>query len=326
MMTTVAKQKRLKMIHTNRQPTRAPSMSFSNTTTTMHIPQPTKDQIRIFAFSNALPMIVFGFTDQTVMIHAGNAIDCSIGVTFGLSTLTAAAVGQVCSNGTGILFGGIIGNLVKAAGLPSSNLTSLQRTLPIITRTRIGAQLAGVFLGCTLGLCNLLLIDTDRSSSLKLKNNKNLMDDGKMEVISRGEGGIELDFEIEASNDLREDATTFVVRGPNTDGLLANMTSALSANGCSHLELSAVNAASSNKDVGGGITDVFVVVNQETNEQLSNIEMKEMAQILMDTTKLRHIDHKARIEELEERNLSLKRRIQRLETVSASHSQGVEKQ
>jgi len=69
------------------------------------IPPPTRDQIRIFSIANALPMIGFGFIDQTVMIQAGNAIDCSIGITFGLSTLTAAAIGQVCSNAAGILFG-----------------------------------------------------------------------------------------------------------------------------------------------------------------------------------------------------------------------------
>jgi len=277
------------------------------------------------------------------MIQAGNAIDCSIGVTFGLSTLTAAAVGQVCSNGAGILFGGTIGNLAKAGGLPSSNLSSLQRTLPIIKQTRMGAQLAGVLLGCTLGLVNLLLIDTERSSSLKLQNNRSLI--GGISGRARGN---ELDFEIETSNDLKDDATTLVVRGPDVDGLLANMTSVLSANGCSLLELSArkrtiggggdsssgntsgddasiANAAAGMEDEGEGIEDVFVVVNRETNEPLSNIEMEEMAQILMNTTNLRPNDHSARVKELEERNSLLTRRIKRLETVSSvSLSQGDE--
>jgi len=42
---------------------------------------------------------------HAVMIQAGNAIDCSLGVTFGLSTLTAAAIGGLVSNVAGILFG-----------------------------------------------------------------------------------------------------------------------------------------------------------------------------------------------------------------------------
>ena len=35
------------------------------------------------------------------MLHAGNAIDATLGVTFGLSTLAAAACGQVCSDVAG---------------------------------------------------------------------------------------------------------------------------------------------------------------------------------------------------------------------------------
>ncbi|EOD36166.1 hypothetical protein EMIHUDRAFT_49391, partial [Emiliania huxleyi CCMP1516] len=57
---------------------------------------------------SALPMVGFGFMDNTVMIQAGNAIDCTLGVSFGLSTLTAlraAAFGQVCSDSAGVLFG-----------------------------------------------------------------------------------------------------------------------------------------------------------------------------------------------------------------------------
>ena len=38
----------------------------------------------------AVPMVGFGLMDNTIMIHAGNLIDCTLGVTFGLSTLSAA--------------------------------------------------------------------------------------------------------------------------------------------------------------------------------------------------------------------------------------------
>jgi hypothetical protein len=40
-------------------------------------------------------MIGFGLMDNLVMIQAGDLIDSTIGVTLGLSTLTAAAFGQV---------------------------------------------------------------------------------------------------------------------------------------------------------------------------------------------------------------------------------------
>ena len=61
-------------------------------------PLPTATQLRNHFVKAAVPMIGFGLMDQTVMLQAGNAIDCTIGVTFSLSTLTAAAFGQVCSD------------------------------------------------------------------------------------------------------------------------------------------------------------------------------------------------------------------------------------
>ena len=43
-----------------------------------------------------------------VMIQAGDLIDNTIGVRFGLATLAAAACGQVCSDFSGVCFGGVI--------------------------------------------------------------------------------------------------------------------------------------------------------------------------------------------------------------------------
>ena len=40
-------------------------------------------------------MIGFGFMDNLVMIQVGDYLDTTIGVTFGLATLTAAGFGQV---------------------------------------------------------------------------------------------------------------------------------------------------------------------------------------------------------------------------------------
>ena len=69
------------------------------------IDRPSTDQVRAIMMQSTLPMVGFGFMDQTIMIHAGNAVDCTIGVSLGLSTLSAAAVGQIVAN-TGALFFG----------------------------------------------------------------------------------------------------------------------------------------------------------------------------------------------------------------------------
>lgn len=66
---------------------------------------PTDFQLRAHYISNSIPFVGFGIVDQTVMIQAGNAIDCTLGVTLGLSTLSAAAVGGLISNVSGILCG-----------------------------------------------------------------------------------------------------------------------------------------------------------------------------------------------------------------------------
>ena len=181
-------------------------------------PIPTQQQLwRVFNLA-AVPMIGFGFTDQTVMLQAGNLIDCTIGVTFGLSTLTAAAFGQICSDASGVLFGGTLERLAERAGLPRAGLTSAQRSLPVVKRFRLAGGLAGVLLGCCLGLLNLLFIDTNRSASLKLQ------------AFNEEQ---EFDFTIEASNVQRNDVTALTVRGPDVDGLLASMTAALSVRNCS---------------------------------------------------------------------------------------------
>jgi len=56
---------------------------------------PSYTQLWKQAVASAVPMVGFGFMDNTIMIHAGEYLDTTVGVTFGLSTLTAAAMGQV---------------------------------------------------------------------------------------------------------------------------------------------------------------------------------------------------------------------------------------
>ena len=54
------------------------------------LPPPTYQQLRLVAFRASIPMIGFGIMDNFVMITAGEAIDSTFGVMFGLSTMAAA--------------------------------------------------------------------------------------------------------------------------------------------------------------------------------------------------------------------------------------------
>jgi hypothetical protein len=55
-----------------------------------------------------MPMVGFGIMDNFIMIQAGDAIDNTFGATLGIATLTAAAFGQVFSDVSGVLFGGVV--------------------------------------------------------------------------------------------------------------------------------------------------------------------------------------------------------------------------
>ena len=275
-------------------------------------------------------MVGFGIVDQTVMLQAGNAIDCTLGVTFGLSTLTAAAFGQVCSDASGVLFGGTLENLMAKLGLPKANLTNAQRALPLVQRVKLAGSFCGIVFGCCLGLLNLLFIDTNRSSTLKLQ------------AFNEEQ---EFEFQIEASNALRRDATALRVTGPDVDGLLASMTAALAVRGCSLVELHAqrkqqqqpqlleneggdddvpttVEIASEDPQLGiaeqeRSIEDVFYVVNRETGEPFDDDDLEELARGLLDSTRtpMNVNSVKAAMHELENTNSYLRARVRKLEEV-----------
>lgn len=228
-----------------------------------------------------------------VLIQAGNAIDCTLGVTFGLSTLSAAAVGGLVSNVSGVLFGGTLGSAAKAAGLPSSNLTAAQRSLPYVKRNRLFSQAVGVFLGCLLGLSNLIFIDHERSTSLKLKQ--------KTE-------GHEFSFEVEVFSDPKMDATIFIVCGPDTDGLLAAITAVLTIRGCSIVDISV------EKLPDGTIKDTFTVVDRESRKRLDEEDLVEVSKALLEaSSKEGPLFLKAQINKLEGENSTLRDKLHSLE-------------
>jgi hypothetical protein len=245
----------------------------------------------------AVPMAGFGFMDQTVMLQAGHVIDCTLGVAFGLSTLTAAAFGQVCSDASGVLFGGTLERLASNMGLRKANLTTAQRLLPVVQRTKLLGALGGVIFGCCLGLANLLFIDTKRSSTLKLQ------------ALNEEQ---EFEFQVEASNEI-PGVTTLTVRGPDVDGILASMTAALAVQGCSLIELHAKRL----NEEDSHIHDVFSVVHRDTNERFDDDDLPALAQALLEATKtpMNHDAVQALTHDLERTVQALRSRVHKLEKV-----------
>lgn len=114
-------------------------------------------------WSAAIPMVGFGFMDNFIMITAGSAIENSFGF-LGLATMTAAAIGQVVSDVSGVVFGD---TLSKVFNVTPARLTEAQQKLKIVGRIKLGGAVLGVIAGCTLGAAALLLIpDNDKEEAL----------------------------------------------------------------------------------------------------------------------------------------------------------------
>eukprot|EP00535_Pseudo-nitzschia_heimii_P009909 CAMPEP_0197175702 /NCGR_PEP_ID=MMETSP1423-20130617/1850_1 /TAXON_ID=476441 /ORGANISM="Pseudo-nitzschia heimii, Strain UNC1101" /LENGTH=378 /DNA_ID=CAMNT_0042624923 /DNA_START=164 /DNA_END=1300 /DNA_ORIENTATION=- len=142
-----------------RRVVRASDASRLTTTTTTPL---TRDQVRSVVLSAAIPMIGFGFMDNFIMITAGSVIDNTLGVQMGLATMTAAALGQVVSDVSGVVFGD---TLARSFKVEPARLSGAQKKLASVARLRLGGAVGGVILGCCLGATALRLIPDDREEA-----------------------------------------------------------------------------------------------------------------------------------------------------------------
>jgi hypothetical protein len=60
--------------------------------------EPTDRELRVVALHQAVPFVGFGMMDNSILILAGEAIDINLGVTLGISTMCAAAIGNIGAN------------------------------------------------------------------------------------------------------------------------------------------------------------------------------------------------------------------------------------
>mmetsp|Transcript_27011 Transcript_27011/g.29097 ORF Transcript_27011/g.29097 Transcript_27011/m.29097 type:complete len:285 (+) Transcript_27011:148-1002(+) len=112
-------------------------------------------------------MVGFGIMDNIVMITAGEAIDSTLGVSLGISTMAAAGFGQCFSDVAGLSCGGIVDATVSKFNMKQHGLSSEQLNL---RKTRLIATIGaciGVVTGCLLGMTVLLFMDTDRADRAK---------------------------------------------------------------------------------------------------------------------------------------------------------------
>eukprot|EP00526_Cylindrotheca_closterium_P012657 CAMPEP_0113661362 /NCGR_PEP_ID=MMETSP0017_2-20120614/33387_1 /TAXON_ID=2856 /ORGANISM="Cylindrotheca closterium" /LENGTH=445 /DNA_ID=CAMNT_0000576047 /DNA_START=186 /DNA_END=1526 /DNA_ORIENTATION=+ /assembly_acc=CAM_ASM_000147 len=143
---------------------------FSTTAEEAVVEEPSYDTLKIVAIGQAIPFIGFGFMDNSILIVAGDAIDTYLGVTLGISTLCAAAIGNIISDLAGIGMGTVIEDFcANRLKLPTPNLTTAQRQLRSVRFAGQWGMAVGMTFGCIVGMFPLLFIDDKKVQNLKKK-------------------------------------------------------------------------------------------------------------------------------------------------------------
>ena len=70
----------------------------------------------------------FGFLDNALMIVFGASIEASVGLTFNLTVMAAAALGNTFSDMGGVFMGNYVEHLAEKLNLPKANLSDKQKT------------------------------------------------------------------------------------------------------------------------------------------------------------------------------------------------------
>ncbi|KAM4633961.1 transmembrane protein 65-like [Polymixia lowei] len=130
---------------------------------------PTQAQLRYVLLHNAIPFIGFGFLDNAIMIVAGTQIELSIGVILGISTMAAAALGNLVSDLAGLGLAGYVEALACRLGMQIPDLSPKQADM---WQTRVSAhsgKAIGVGIGCILGMFPLLFFKDDEDKKKEAK-------------------------------------------------------------------------------------------------------------------------------------------------------------
>ena len=161
----------------------------------------TPAQLRSLTIQTIVPFIGFGIADNSIMVLSGDLIDSTIGVSLGISTLAAAALGNAFSNSLGMGLHGtievprphppprparrrpappdapaderarsrLVQRFATRIGLPDPRLTVSQRRARVVKNVKMASGVAGVLIGCCLGMFPLLFMKRDEQKVADLK-------------------------------------------------------------------------------------------------------------------------------------------------------------
>jgi len=153
------------------------SISKSNPTLLKPLPTPeaTSYQLKAVALSQAVPFVGFGIMDNMIMILSGDYIDLTLGVMLGISTLCAAAVGNIISDLAGVGLGTVIEDFASRMGLPDPKLSSRQMKLRSVRFASQAGCAVGITIGCVIGMFPLLFIDSKKAEKRKKQSGLDLL-------------------------------------------------------------------------------------------------------------------------------------------------------
>lgn len=124
-----------------------------------------QEQARSLFIVNALPFVGFGFLDNMIMILAGEYIDQRVGTLLCLSTMAAAALGNLISDVAGVGLAHYVEVLVNKAGVKHPVLTLEQLESSKARWTTNLARAMGLSVGCLIGMFPLIFYDSKKSES-----------------------------------------------------------------------------------------------------------------------------------------------------------------
>mmetsp|Transcript_6251 Transcript_6251/g.13014 ORF Transcript_6251/g.13014 Transcript_6251/m.13014 type:complete len:223 (-) Transcript_6251:80-748(-) len=134
--------------------------------------EPSVRQLQLVALGQAVPFVGFGIMDNMIMILSGDYIDMTLGVVFGISTLCAAAIGNIMSDLAGVGLGTVIEDFAAKLGLPEPRVSSAQMKLRSVRFAGQAGCAAGITVGCIIGMFPLLFIDSKKIEKKKKEAKK----------------------------------------------------------------------------------------------------------------------------------------------------------
>uniref|UniRef100_A0A7S3PD62 GAF domain-containing protein n=1 Tax=Amphora coffeiformis TaxID=265554 RepID=A0A7S3PD62_9STRA len=135
---------------------------------TVEVPEPSMASLRLVAINTSIPFVGFGIMDNAIMILAGDMIDTSLGVALGISTMCAAAIGNIVSDVAGVMLGTVVEDFcARYLDLPTPVLSTAQRQLASVRFANQFGCAVGLIIGCIIGMFPLLFIDSNKIQARK---------------------------------------------------------------------------------------------------------------------------------------------------------------